>query len=56
MAVADGAGHVTFTNTIDTETVTVSGVSADTNLDGGAANSVYGGTINIDGGNASTTY
>jgi hypothetical protein len=29
---------------------------SDTNLDGGSAASVYGGTESIDGGSASTTY
>jgi hypothetical protein len=40
----------------DWEITSQSITEVNTNLDGGSAASVYGGTESIDGGNASTTY
>ena len=57
VAVADGAGSINFVSTLDPETVTTSGlVYMHYNLDGGRADSVYGGISTIDGGDASSTY
>lgn len=56
VAVADGSGSIDYVQVIDPEVITTSGISTHFNLDGGTANTIYGGTTAIDAGNAFTTY
>ena len=56
VAVANGAGGIDYVNILDPEVVTTSGVTTHFNLDGGTADSIYGGTTAIDAGDAFTTF
>lgn len=56
VAVADGTGRINFVSVLDPDVVTTSGVTTHFNLEGGTADTIYGGTTAIDAGNAFTNY
>ena len=57
VAVANGEGSINFVDILDADVVSTSGIVYEHyNIDGGSADSVYGGLSTIDGGDASSSY
>lgn len=56
VAIANGGGGIDFVSILNPEVVTTSGITANLNLDGGAADTLYGGTSPLDAGSASTNF